>query len=75
MTERFMSQPKVKTSRMAETASILMIVLGVFTLFVVSFIIGVAITVLGAGMYLFHLSTRRKFQRPTETEASPSSGQ
>jgi hypothetical protein len=56
-----MGQARVKSSRLSSTATILMIVLGVFTLIEVSFIVGVALILVGAAMYLFNWWMRGRF--------------
>jgi len=61
-----MGQARVKSSRLSSTATILMIVLGVFTLIEVSFIVGVALILVGAAMYLFNWWMRGRFQRSPE---------
>jgi hypothetical protein len=56
----------VKASRLSGTATILMLVLGVFTLIFVSFIVGVALVLVAGAMYLFNWWARGKIQRSLE---------
>ena len=61
-----MSQARVKTSGLSSIATILMAILGVFTLIFVSFTIGVALILLAGAMYLFNWWVRGKIQRSLE---------
>ena len=61
-----MSQARVRASGLSSIATILMFVLGVFTLVFVSFLIGVAILVLATGMYVFNWWIRGRFARSPE---------
>jgi len=61
-----MSRARVKTSGLSSIATILMGVLGVFTLIFVSFPIGVALLLVATAMYLFNWWVRGKFARSLE---------
>ena len=59
-----MSRARVKASGLSSIATILMFVLGVFTLVFVSFLIGVAILILATAMYLFNWWFRGRSEGP-----------
>ena len=61
-----MGQARVRSSGLSSIATILMMVLGVFTLIDVNFIVGVAIILVAAAMYLFNWWMRGKIQRSLE---------
>jgi hypothetical protein len=65
-----MSQVRVRTSRAAPGAAILMIILGVIALFEVNGLLGTVLVVLGIGMYLFNrrVNSRRNLRR---SDSSP----
>ena len=63
MTTGRMARARVKSSRLSSTATILMLVLGVFTLLEVNLTVGVALILVGAAMYLFNWWMRGRFSR------------
>ena len=61
-----MSAPKVKSGRLARTAIVLMVALGVFTL-LVSVTLAIILISLGVAMYLFEWWLVRKVERASRT--------
>lgn len=59
-----MSRARVRTSPLSDIATILMLVLGLFTIAEVSFIIGLAIILLAAAMFFFSWWMRKRLAQP-----------
>jgi hypothetical protein len=69
------TSPRVRTGRLSNAATVLMVGLGIFTLIFVSEIAGVLLLALGVAMYLFGFWLgRRKKKKEEEVQAATDGG-
>lgn len=62
-----MSKPRLKSSRLARSATLLMILLGIFSI-LVNTTLAVVLIVLGVVMYLFERGVTRRIQKSVEED-------